>query len=342
MSEKNREVKRTARERLQQAREADKVRERRRRTLVMSVAVVGVLGAVGVIGVVASEVGKGKGDSGAGPVSAPSGLKGTDDLAIPVGAPDAPSTLTVWEDFRCPACAQFENAFRDTVHELERAGSLKVEYHLATIIDGNMGGSGSLRAANAAACAQDVGKFSPYHDVLFQNQPPETSDAFARNSRLLELAGKVEGLKSAPGFRQCVEKGTHDDWVNKSAAAFRTGGFSGTPTVLLNGEPVFPKKGDESITPDNLRKWVAAANKGKKAGTRTPSAPGSDPASDGASGPGAGPGAESGSPAPVSVPGVGSGASAPGPGPGSSLSGADPAAPSGAGPAAAAVPSPAV
>lgn len=122
----------------------------------MSVAVVGVLGAVGVIGVVASEVGKDKADNAAGPVSAPSGLRGTDDLAIPVGAPDAPSTLTVWEDFRCPACAQFENAFRDTIHDLERAGQLKVEYHLATIIDGNMGGSGSLHAANAAACAQDA------------------------------------------------------------------------------------------------------------------------------------------------------------------------------------------
>ncbi|MFE1960375.1 thioredoxin domain-containing protein [Streptomyces sp. NPDC059479] len=293
MSEKNREGKRTARERLQQAREADKVRERRRRTVVMSVAVVGVLGAVGVIGVVASEVGKDKSDNAAGSVSAPSGVKGTDDLAIPVGAPDAPSTLTVWEDFRCPACAQFENAFRDTIHELERAGQLKVEYHLATIIDGNMGGSGSLHAANAAACAQDAGKFSPYHDVLYQHQPPETNDAFAKNSHLLDLAGKVEGLKSAPGFRQCVDAGKHDDWVKKSAEKFRTGGFSGTPTVLLNGESVFPKKGSENLTPDNLKKWVAAANKGKKPGTQTPSAPASASDTGGASGPAAGSAASS-------------------------------------------------
>lgn len=35
-----------------------------------------------------------------------------------------------------------------------------MDYHLATIIDGNLGGKGSLRAANAAACAQDVGKFA--------------------------------------------------------------------------------------------------------------------------------------------------------------------------------------
>ncbi|MFD3913217.1 DsbA family protein [Streptomyces sp. NPDC058603] len=277
MSEKNREEKRSARERLQQERAADRTREKRRRTLVVSAAVVGVLGLVAVAGLVVAQAGKDKADSAGGPVSAPSGLTGKDDLAIPVGATDAPSTLTVWEDFRCPACAQFENGFRSTIQELEKAGELKVEYHLATIIDGNMGGSGSLRAANAAACAQDAGKFAPYHDVLYQNQPAETDDAFAKNSHLLELAGKVDGLESAPGFRECVDDGKHDDWVNKSAEAFRTGGFSGTPTVLLNGQSVFPKKGAENITPDNLKKWVKEAGKGKKAGTTTPSAPSSIP-----------------------------------------------------------------
>ncbi len=298
----------------------------------MSVAVVGVLGAVGVIGVVASEVGKDKDDNAAGSVSAPSGVRGTDDLAIPVGAPDAPSTLTVWEDFRCPACAQFENAFRDTVHELERAGQLKTEYHLATIIDGNMGGSGSLHAANAAACAQDVGEFSPYHDVLYQHQPPETNDAFAKNSHLLDLARKVEGLESAPGFRRCVEEGKHDDWVKKSAAKFRTGGFSGTPTVLLNGESVFPKKGSENLTPDHLKKWVAEANKGRRPGTRMPSAP--EPA--------AGPGAASEPAAgPEPAAGAGSGPAAGAPGPGSAPA-PGPAVSSGADPAAAIPPSPAV
>ncbi|RYJ26913.1 putative membrane protein [Streptomyces sp. L-9-10] len=277
VSEKNREEKRSARERLQQERAADRTREKRRRTLVVSAAVVGVLGLVAVAGLVVAKAGKDKADSAGGPVSAPSGLTGKDDLAIPVGATDAPSTLTVWEDFRCPACAQFENGFRSTIQELEKAGELKVEYHLATIIDGNMGGTGSLRAANAAACAQDAGKFAPYHDVLYQNQPAETDDAFAKNSHLLELAGKVDGLESAPGFRECVDDGKHDDWVNKSAEAFRTGGFSGTPTVLLNGQSVFPKKGAENITPDNLKKWVKEAGKGKKAGTTTPSAPSSIP-----------------------------------------------------------------
>ncbi|MFE7357794.1 DsbA family protein [Streptomyces sp. NPDC057543] len=275
MSEKNEQGKRAARDRLVQQRERQQAHERRRRTLIVSSAVVGVLALAAVIGVIAANT-SGKGGKGktAGPVVAPSGATGKDSLAIRVGADNAPSTLTIWEDFRCPVCAQFENAFRDTVHQLETSGQVKIEYHLATLIDGNLGGSGSLRAANAAACAQNAGKFPAYHDVLYRNQPPETDDAFGDNAKLIELSGKVPGLDT-PAFRSCVEDGKHDSWVQKSNTAFQNGGFQGTPSALLNGEPIFPKKGNEQITSANLKKWVAEANKGKKPGTVTPAPSGS-------------------------------------------------------------------
>ncbi|MGQ4515984.1 thioredoxin domain-containing protein [Streptomyces sp. DW26H14] len=272
MSEKTRVARSSARERIQQERAAEKAREKRRRGFAVGGVALAVLALAGGIGVLAAGAGKDKPAGGAaGPVSAPTGAGGKDGLAIRVGAADAPSTLTVWEDFRCPICGQFENVFRGTFHQLENSGKLKVEYHLATIIDGNMGGTGSVRAANAAACAQDAGRFAQYHDALYENQPEETSDAFGKNSRLIQIAGKVDGL-STPRFKSCVEKGAHDAWVSKSADAFRTGGFAGTPTVLLNGKPVFPKKGDENISPANLKKWVAEANRGKQPGKVSASA----------------------------------------------------------------------
>ncbi|MFE4668609.1 DsbA family protein [Streptomyces sp. NPDC056716] len=257
MSEKNRDGKRTARERLAVEREKQKAVDRRRRTLIVGASVVCVLGLAAVIGVVAANAGKDTGGS-AGPVVAPSGAQGEDGLAIPVGEQSAKSTLTVWEDFRCPACKSFETTYRQTIHELTAAGQLKVEYHLATIIDGNMGGTGSRKAANAAACAQDTGKFTAYHDVLFDNQPPETDDAFADNGKLIELAGKVDGLDT-PAFRTCVQDGTHDAWVDKSNAAFSSGGFTGTPTVLLNGTNIYQ---DQSMTPAKLKQLVQEADKG--------------------------------------------------------------------------------
>ncbi|GHD97796.1 DsbA family protein [Streptomyces alanosinicus] len=258
MSEKNRDGKRTARERLAVEREKQKAVDKRRRTLIVGASIVCVLGLATVIGVLAANAGKDKGSEKAGPVVAPSGAQGKDSLAIPVGKDGAKSTLTVWEDMRCPACQAFEVAYRPTLHELADSGKLRIEYHLVRLIDGNLGGTGSLRAANAVACAQDAAKFRDYHDVLYANQPKETDDAFADNAKLTELAGKVRGLDT-PAFQKCVKNSTHDSWVNKSQKAFQSGGFTGTPTVLLGGKNIYQ---DQTMTPAKLKQMVEDANRG--------------------------------------------------------------------------------
>jgi protein-disulfide isomerase len=120
-----------------------------------------------------------------------------------------------------------------------------------------MGGSGSRTAANAAACAQDAGRFRAYHDVLYENQPKETQDAYADNSKLSGLAAKVSGL-DGPAFQKCLKDGTHDSWVVKSNAAFQKGRFTGTPTVLLDGKNLIE---DRTMTPAKLKQVVEAANK---------------------------------------------------------------------------------
>ncbi|MEU1461417.1 thioredoxin domain-containing protein [Streptomyces sp. NPDC005727] len=258
MSEKNRDGKRTARERIAAEREKQRTADRRRRTLIVGASVVCVLGLAAVIGVIAANSGKGKKSTASGPVVVPSGARGQDSLAIPVGKDGARSTLTVWEDFRCPACMSFEARYRPTLHELTDAGKLRVDYHLVRLIDGNLRGTGSLRAANAAACAQDAGKFRDYHDVLYSNQPQETDDAFGNNGKLIQLAGKVSGLDT-PAFRKCVNNGTHDGWVNKSHQAFEAGRYGSTPTVLLDGKNIYQ---DQTMTPEKLKQMVEQKNQG--------------------------------------------------------------------------------
>ena len=255
MSENNRDGKRAARERLAVQREKQKASEKRRRGLIVGAAIVCVLALATVGGFLAANAGK---SGSSGPTIGPSGATGKDGLAIPVGKGSAGSTLTVWEDFRCPACKAFETEYRPTIHELVDAGKLRVEYHLVTLIDGNLGGSGSLHAANAAACAQDAGKFWPYHDVLYDNQPKETMDTFADHAKLIDLAGRVSGLDT-PTFQKCVKDGAHNGWVAKSNSAFQSGGFRGTPTVLFGGRNIYE---DQSMTPAKLKQMVEAAHKG--------------------------------------------------------------------------------
>ncbi|MEU5420424.1 DsbA family protein [Streptomyces sp. NPDC001407] len=259
MSQKNSDGKRSARERLQEQRQREESRAKRKRGIVAGVIVVAVLGAGAGIGALVAHSGKSKKQETAGPLVAPQGAMGKDTVMIPVGRTSAKATLTVYEDFRCPGCGQFENAFRDTVHDLEGKGQLKAEYHLVTLIDNNLGGKGSLNAANAAACAQDAGKFAAYHDVLYKNQPEETDDAYGKKARLVELAGQVQGLKS-PAFEKCVDDGTHDSWVKKSHETFGKSSYHATPTVLLDGKSVY---GDQAnpLTPDKLRQLVAAAQR---------------------------------------------------------------------------------
>ncbi|GAA1919641.1 thioredoxin domain-containing protein [Streptomyces sodiiphilus] len=241
MSQKNREGKSTARERLLEDRRREKAAERRLRVAKVLGVALAVLGVAAVVGYIAAgQGGNGDADGPADPIA--------------VGSARAPATLSIYEDFRCPACAQFEISFRDTIGELTEEGKLRTEYHLVTIIDGNLGGDGSQFAANAAACARDEGAFTEYHDVLYDNQPPESADAFGDKDRLIDLAAGIEELDTE-SFRSCVRDGTHDDWVERSNNAFRQSSYQATPTVLLNGENIYGDPSDP-LTPQRLRERV--------------------------------------------------------------------------------------
>ncbi|MFW6718778.1 DsbA family protein [Streptomyces sp. MAR4 CNY-716] len=256
MSENNPQGKRSARERMQAERERQKSKDKQRRTLAVLAAVVGVLAVVAVVGIL---IGQNSGDDDGGkPVAFPKGAVGKDRLALPGGKADAPAALTVYEDFRCPACGRFEAGFSKTINELEDAGKLRTEYRLVKLIDGNFGGTGSRNSANAAACAQDAGKFVPYHDVLFRNQPPESDDAFADKGHLKELAGKVDGL-SGKRFDACVDDGRYDGWVDASDEAFGKSGHNSTPTVLLDGENIYGQ--GANLSPASFKQLVEDAGK---------------------------------------------------------------------------------
>jgi protein-disulfide isomerase len=256
VSQRNREGKHSARERLREQRAKDRAAEKRRRTwTVVGVAAVVLAVAAGAGMLVAN--GGGQDSKASGPVTAPAGAAGKDRLVLAVGPADAPATLDVYEDFRCPACKQFEDGFRSTVNQLHRSGRLRIAYHLVTLIDGNLGGSGSLHAAGAAACAQDAGRFGAYHDVLYRNQPAESDDAFGDDDHLIELARRVDGLDTA-AFRACVRDGRHQSWAEQSQTAFSDSGYASTPTVLLNGKSVYGDQ-DHPLTPAKLKQLVAAA-----------------------------------------------------------------------------------
>ncbi|WP_406295685.1 DsbA family protein [Embleya sp. NBC_00888] len=270
MSSKNSEGKRTARERMAQERARQQAIDRRKRVIVIAGAVVAVLAVVAIIGVVVgmSKTNKKKGpwkDALAKPYSAPANLS-ADGLGISVGSnPNAPS-LIMYEDFRCPICHEVEKALGPTLRQMADAGTIKIDYHIASFLDGKLGGNGSKYAANAAGCAQTAGKFAQYHDTLFANQPDELDDKFGSRAYLLDLAGKVEGLRS-PTFDSCVNDLSVAGWVNKVEDAFQNAKIgdtpvTGTPTAGINGKTIdLIVKGRGLATPDEVRAQILAAIK---------------------------------------------------------------------------------
>lgn len=164
------------------------------------------------------------------------GISSADAMAIPVGSASAPVKLTVYEDFRCSACGQFESGYQSAYKALIKADKVELLIHPVDLIDNVDGGSGSLASGNAAACAQNAGKFEDYHDVLYANQPSESDDFFASASTLIGYAKKVSGLDTA-SFESCVKSGKYDDWIRQNYRDLEQidGNSTATPTLLANG-----------------------------------------------------------------------------------------------------------
>ena len=164
------------------------------------------------------------------------GVASADAMAIPIGEASAPVKLTVYEDFRCSACDSYEKSYQSAYKALVKAGTVELLIHPVDLIDNVDGGSGSIQAGNAAACAQNAGKFEDYHDVLYANQPAESDDAFASASTLISYAKQVSGLDTS-GFESCVDSGKYDAWIKQNYRDLEQidGNSTATPTLLANG-----------------------------------------------------------------------------------------------------------
>ncbi|MFD4635344.1 DsbA family protein [Streptomyces sp. NPDC058284] len=162
----------------------------------------------------------------------PASVKGG---VITVGDPKAKHTVKVYEDPRCPFCKRFEDGGAQALVNPVADGKVKVEYTIASFLDGSLGGSGSVNAANALRASVDAGRFPQFHAAVFANQAAQETDDAYTPAFLLKIAGKVEGLRGG-AFDRAVTNGTYKKWVGEAMKAFTEDGITGTPTVLVDGE----------------------------------------------------------------------------------------------------------
>jgi protein-disulfide isomerase len=159
------------------------------------------------------------------------------------GTTEPKAVLSLYEDFLCPACGNFERQFGPTISKLIDTGAVAADYYMVAILDAQ-GNGYSSRAGNAGYCVADesVVAFRRFHTALYTKelQPQEGSGVYPDNSRLIELARQAGAAGSAPA---CINSGKYVEMVKGMAAAT---GVNSTPTVRLNGQDI------QVSTPDAL------------------------------------------------------------------------------------------
>jgi protein-disulfide isomerase len=145
--------------------------------------------------------------------------------SAPVKGPKgAPVTIVEWSDFQCPYCSQGVSVIKQL--EDSYKDKFRVAYkHQPLPMHPN-----AQIAAEAAAAAQEQGKFWPMHDKMFANQGALDRASLERYAQEVGLdVGKFKAALDSGKFKSAV--------AADSAEGFKVGA-NATPTFFVNGRMV--------------------------------------------------------------------------------------------------------
>lgn len=144
------------------------------------------------------------------------------DNDVSKGPKDAKVTIIEFSDFQCPYC----KVAKGTVDELLKEYTDKIRLvfkHFPLQFHEN-----AQKAAEAAECANDQGKFWEMYDYMFDNQDKlGTAD--------LKKTTKNLGLNTSD-FDGCLDSGKYEGKVKKDIEIGASFGVGGTPAFFINDQ----------------------------------------------------------------------------------------------------------
>jgi protein-disulfide isomerase len=170
------------------------------------------------------------------------------DLSVNPNSPEAKGNKSArvaiieFSDFQCSYCLSYVT---QTLPQLDKEyikpGKVRYFFRNLPLTDGH---PNAFRAAEAAHCAAEQGKFWEAHDRFFANQNALNPNDWPQHEQAL-------GLETEK-FNQCLTSGKYDDEINNDIDAAQRVGINGTPAFLVG-----------VISPDNqhlsVRKVIMGA-----------------------------------------------------------------------------------
>ncbi len=141
------------------------------------------------------------------------------------GDKNAPVTIVEFSDFECPFCGRF---FQQTLPQINenyiKTGKVKLVYRDFPLSFHQ----NAQKAAEAAECADEQGRFWEMHDKLFIDGVQGGVASFKQFASAL-------GLNTAK-FNECLDSGKMASEVQKDMAEGAQYGVTGTPGFFVNGQ----------------------------------------------------------------------------------------------------------
>ncbi len=149
-----------------------------------------------------------------------------------IGDPNAPVKIALFEDFKCPACKNFEEQVWPKLEkDYITTGKVQAHFVYFQIING------STLAGIAGECVyhQEEKLFWDYKTIVYRSQENESLD-WATSDKMVELAKTYVPDINADELKTCIDEKRYADDIQKDRDMGITAGVQGTPSIFINGQ----------------------------------------------------------------------------------------------------------
>ena len=137
----------------------------------------------------------------------------------------SPITIVEFADFECPYCGGLYPTLKQVEKNYE--GKIRLVYRQFPLTNMH---PHAQKAAEAALCSLELGRFWDYYDVLFTHQD---------QLEVPQLKAHAASLKiDAAAFNTCLDSGRQAANIKKDQDDARKSGVSSTPTLAINGRMI--------------------------------------------------------------------------------------------------------